>query len=223
MILSSFIIGISSSIDSLGIGITYGIKNTKISSLANIILFFISIFICTISMLFGNIIKEFLPGNLTNLLGGLLIIFLGFFMIKQSLKSNSNINIDTTISPINCEAETENEKIFSFFIKCFGITVQVIKNPNYSDFDNSKKIDSKEALFLGIALSLDSFGIVVGSAIAGIFNIFLPLFVSIFQIMFLKLGNVIGRKLSASHFFPDNAWSIISGILLIVIGCLKLF
>ena len=40
--LNSIILSIVSSIDSFGIGITYGIKNTKISLGANLILFFIS-------------------------------------------------------------------------------------------------------------------------------------------------------------------------------------
>ena len=42
MLISSFILAISSSIDSLGIGITYGIKNTKISLLGKVVLFVIS-------------------------------------------------------------------------------------------------------------------------------------------------------------------------------------
>ena len=221
MLLSSLIVGISSSIDSLGIGITYGIKKVRLSNLANVILFCISITISTISLLFGNFIAELLPDNIVTALGGLLIIFIGVFMTMQALKgkneSEKQPNNDLIDNP------PDEEKIYSFFIKCFGITVQVIKNPNYSDFDNSKKIDSREALFLGIALSLDSFGIVIGSAVAGICSIFLPIFVSLFQILFLKLGNYIGRKISSNNFFPDNSWSVISGILLIVIGVVKLF
>ena len=46
---NSILLAISSSIDSLGIGVTYGIKNTKISKLSKIILFVISdkIFNCS--------------------------------------------------------------------------------------------------------------------------------------------------------------------------------
>lgn len=221
MLLSSIVLGISSSIDSLGIGITYGIKNTKITKIANIILFFISIFVTNISMLFGNFIKELLPSNITKLLGGLLIIIIGIFMTIQALKTKEtkeDVNNDILRTDL-----IEEEKIYSLFIKYLGITIQVIKNPSYSDFDNSKKIDSKEAIFLGIALSLDNFGIVVGSAVAGICNVLLPLFISVFQVLFLKFGNYIGRKLSNTKLFPDNAWSIISGLLLIIMGVIKFF
>ena len=45
MFINSLILALSSSIDSLGIGITYGIKNTRISYMAKIVLFVISFFI----------------------------------------------------------------------------------------------------------------------------------------------------------------------------------
>ena len=67
--LNSLLLAISSSIDSLGIGITYGIKNTKISKLGKIILFIISLLITYISILFGNIIQYIFPNALTNFLG----------------------------------------------------------------------------------------------------------------------------------------------------------
>ena len=66
IMLNSLLLAISSSIDSLGIGITYGIKNTKISKLGKIILFIISLLITYISILFGNIIQYIFPNALTN-------------------------------------------------------------------------------------------------------------------------------------------------------------
>lgn len=221
MILNSFFLAISSSVDSLGIGITYGLKKTKISYVANIILFSISIIITTFSMWFGNCISNFLSSNITNVIGSLIIIFMGFFMTFQALKKN---NVD------NCNGENlsfneniNDEKIFCFFIKFLGITIQIIRNPTNSDFDQSKKIDCKEAFFLAIALSLDSFCIGIGSTIAGISSSLFPLLISTFQLLFLKFGYIIGRKLNNTKIFPDNTWSVLSGILLIIIGFVKFF
>lgn len=217
MLINSIILAISSSIDSLGIGITYGLKNTKISYIANVILFIISLLVTTFSMWFGNCIRNTFSYEITNLIGSLIIIFMGTFMTIQAFIKKEPSNLDTLNSP------TTDEKIYSFFIKYLGITIQIIKNPTYSDFDNSKKIDCKEALFLGIALSLDSFCIGIGSTIAGISNSLFPLFISIFQLLFLKFGSVIGKSLNNTKIFPDNTWSVLSGILLIIIGILKLF
>ena len=63
---NSILLAISSSIDSLGIGVTYGIKNTKISKLSKIILFVISLITTYISIFFGNIIQYILPNSFTN-------------------------------------------------------------------------------------------------------------------------------------------------------------
>lgn len=51
MLINSLLLAISSSIDSLGIGITYGIRNIKISFLGKLILFTISFLIAFLSIL----------------------------------------------------------------------------------------------------------------------------------------------------------------------------
>lgn len=218
MFLNSLLIGISSSIDSLGIGITYGIKKTKISNISNLILFFISFIVTTISMLFGNFIKNILPKSITNFLGSFLVILLGIFMLVQAFKKKNNVDKNDF-----AREYAGNIKFGQNFSKYIGTMKKVLKNANYSDFDNSKDIDSREAIFLGITLSLDSFCIMIGSAMIGIYNLFVPLIISIFQILFLKLGNTIGHKIAENSLFPDNTWSIISGMLLITIGIMKLF
>ena len=43
-----------------------------------------------------------------------------------------------------------------------------------------------------------------------------------FQLFFLSLGNYCGKKLYSFSKLPDNIWSTISGILLIMIGFYKM-
>ena len=57
---SSMFLAISSSIDALGIGITYGIKNTKISLGEKIILFIILFIVTYISIFLGDFIQTLL-------------------------------------------------------------------------------------------------------------------------------------------------------------------
>ena len=217
MLLNCLFLAISSSIDSLGIGITYGIKNTKITLFAKFILFLVAFTISTISIYFGNILKYFLPDFIIDYLGSFILIFMGFFMCFQALRNNKKdckINSDTNL--------TDTEKIYSFFIKCLGITIKIIKNPSSSDLDKSNTIDSKEALFLGLALSLDSFCIGIGFSMINTFSILFPLLISFFQLFFLNIGNYCGKKLYSLNKLPDNIWSTISGILLIIIGFCKI-
>ena len=218
MLLNCIILAISSSIDSLGIGITYGIKNTKISVGATSILFFISFIISIISIYFGNLLKYIFPDFLIHYLGSFLLILMGLFMCFQSVKVSKQEN---EIKDDKHLKIADTEKIYSFFIKCLGITIKIIKNPNSSDLDKSNVIDSKEALFLGLALSLDSFCIGIGFSMLNTFSIIFPLLTSCFQLFFLSLGNYCGKKLYSFSKLPDNIWSTISGMLLIIIGFCK--
>ena len=219
MLINSIILAISSSIDSLGIGITYGIKNTKISNKARIILFGISFLVTLISLYFGNIIKNIFNENITKFLGSSILIIMGVFILFQSLKKESIKNYKKDIVHL----KNETEKIYSFFIRFLGITIKIIKNPINSDLDNSKTIDAKEAFFLGLALSLDSFCIGIGGSIIGIDYKIFPFLIAIFQLSFLSIGNIFGRKLYKLSNLPDNIWSIMSGIILIFIGFTKFF
>ena len=208
-------LAISSSIESFGIGITYGIKNTKISNSAKLILFIISFIVSFFAVHFGDFLKDLLPDNIANYIGCYFLIFLGGFVCFQSFKKD-------TKNQVYDEVFSE-PKIYRFFIKFLGITIQIIKDPISSDLDKSNLIDGKEALFLGVALSLDSFAIGISSGILGIHSIIFPLIVSVFQLLFISLGNLIGSALNRFSKFPQSIWSIISGILLILIGIVKFF
>ena len=185
MLFSCLTLAISSSIDSLGIGITYGLKNTTLTNSAKFILFIMAFIISIFSIYFGNILK---------------IFFTDF----------KNLKIKDT------------EQIYSFFIKCLGITIKIIKNPNYSDLDKSNSIDYKEALFLSLALSLDSFCVGIGFSFMNSFSFLFPIFISCFQFVFLNTGFYIGKKINKFSNIPNNVWSIISGFLLLMIGFCKI-
>ena len=179
MLINSLILSLSSSIDSFGIGITYGIKNTKISYFAKFILFAISFGISVLSICFGSLIKNIFSDAITKLLANLILIGIGIFV-------------------------------------CF-------QDPSSSDLDCSNSIDSKEALILGFALSLDSFCIGTCGSVLGIHFLLFPLFISTFQFIFLSVGNRLGKKLYRFRYLSDRIWSVISGLLLILIGIFRFF
>ena len=214
MIINSFLLAISSSIDSLGIGITYGVKNTRISNQAKIILFILSFCISLTSIWFGDILKNIFSKTVTSFIGSFILIFIGFFVCFQGVKKSSK---STNSFDYN------EDKPYKSFINFLGITTNIIKNPIDSDLDKSNTIDSKEALFLGLALSLDCFSIGIGGGMLGISFSWFPIFISLFQLIFFSLGNLLGKRLSQCASLPSNVWSFISGLLIISIGFFKLF
>ena len=170
MLLNCILLALSVSIDSLGIGISYGIKHTKISKISNFTLFSISFLMTSFSIFIGNSISS------------LLLILLGIYGIYKNIS-----NITT----------------------------------NY-DFNNSNEIDKKEAIFLGLALSIDSFCVGLGSGIIGFNDLLLPIFVSVFQLFFINCSTNIANLLLSKFNISDNILSYISSFSLILLGTLKI-
>lgn len=212
MLISSILLAISTSIDSFGIGITYGVKNTKISLPAILILIIISIGITSLSLCFGNILLLLLPDFILYFLGSFLLILMGVFIIFQSI-----------YKPKKFKKKDSSKKTYHFFIESLGLTIQIIKDPISSDLDNSKNIDWKEALYLGIALSIDSFCIAISGTFLGINSFIFPIMVASFQIIFISFGKFVGKNFIKLLNISDNMCSILSGILLIFIGIAKFF
>lgn len=186
MFINSFFLAISSSIDSFGIGITYGIKNTKISKLSTFILILISLFTSFISVLLGGVLSNILPSNYINLFGGSFLFILGIFVIIKGFLDSNNIN------------------------------------NNYYDFNNSNLIDPKEAIFLGLALSVDSLGIGISSGLLNSGSFIFPILVTVFQFTFLNAGILFGKRIYFLCNISNFVWSCISGLLLILIGIIRL-
>ena len=103
------------------------------------------------------------------------------------------------------------------------IGIVILIDPIPFDFDRSYAIDSKEALILGITLSLDTLSVGICTSIDGYLSLYFPVFVAVFQIMLLFLGITIGNKIMKSFKIPDKIWNFISGFVLILFGILKLF
>lgn len=182
MLLSCILLALSVSIDSLGIGITYGIKNTRISKISNIILFAISFCSTCGSVFLGHYVAILFSPTFSTFLGSSFLIVLGVYNIYKIL----------------------NEPPIDY------------------DIDHSNDIDRKEAIFLGLALSIDSVCVGIGCGIIGINDLILPILVAIFQLIFLNCGNFVAKNIIAKINIPENILTIFSGIVLILVGILRI-
>ena len=182
MLLTYVLLAFSTSIDSIGIGATYGLRNIQITKKAKFILFTISFTISMLAVFIGHGIEKFLPNHLSNMIGSGILCFMGL-----------------------------------------GMLFQAIKDPETYDVDSSKQIDSKEAISLGIALSLDAFSVGIGTGMFESTFLLFPLLVSFFQIGFLSLGRKIALKIQKFKNIPHSLWNYIAASLLIIIGIARFF
>ena len=95
MILKYILLALSASIDALSLGITYGIKKTKMSKTGNVLIFTIVLICSTIAILVGHFLSLLISPTFSVLLGSSLLIMLGIYNIYKGVKkSNTFVNFD---------------------------------------------------------------------------------------------------------------------------------
>jgi putative sporulation protein YtaF len=224
MIFLIIILAISLNIDSFGAGISYGIRNIKIPAISKLALCFISILYSSVAILIGEWLVKILPIKYVNLFGVIILIGMGLWIILQNVFLDKSKNSqDTYVEYRNKQDRNSMKKIIDVYIKPLKLTIQITKDPTLSDTDNSKIIELKEAILLGSALSIDAIGASIGSCAAGFSSVLLPPTIGLCQLLFLSLGNVLGRKLMKFNSVNKKVCFVTSGLLLIFLGIIRLF
>ena len=75
------LLALSISIDSLGIGITYGLRNTKFTLLSKCILFITSLLIGLASIFIGRFIGSFISDFASHIISGVMLIIIGIVIL----------------------------------------------------------------------------------------------------------------------------------------------
>ena len=208
MFFAVVLMAFSLNIDALSVGISYGVRGIRISFFSKIIISVFSVVYSMLALLFGNWLIHILPDFVARFIGAGILVIIGTAIIFSAFFKST-------------PKQKKEGVLFHFIIKPLGVTVNVIKNPPSCDFDCSKKIEPYESLFLGLALSLDAIGVSLGSALGGLNFYFIPFFIGLFQLVFLSVGSLIGRKLNENTKINDKACAVISGCLLFVIAALR--
>ena len=213
--LSGILLAISLSMDALGIGISYGLRKINVSCLPKFIISFISFLFTALAIFIGNIIVLFLPDYIAKLIGVAMLIILGAYIIIQAFFKKQKDDI----------YKKKSEKIWSFNLKTIGFILKIICTPicHNDDVEKYSKIGIKESLYLGVALSIDSFGAGISSAVSGINNFFVPILVGLCQFIFLSFGIFAGKKLTSFKKIDSKIFLVLSGTLLIVLAFVRYF
>ena len=220
MLLSILILAVTLSIDALFAGFSYGLAGTKIPFSSKLIICAFSVFYAALALIAGHALAGVLPPLAGKIIGAGVLAALGVFMIIKSLLQKGN---DQKLAE---ESPEGPRTLFTVMIKSLGITVQILKNnPEAGDIDHSGVIDKKEALLLGFALSVDSLGAGIGSALSGLCAWYIPFVVGFCQLAFLSVGLLSGVLLRGR---PGGVFSrggmiteILPGILLICLSALR--
>lgn len=198
-LLSSFLFAVSANIDSFIVGMSYGIKKSGIDLLKSTIISLVTLSGTVIAILMGTEISRFLPAAVTIIIGCTLLIGLGMYYI-----------IKASVGYIRHKRKLSEMK-----------TSELADQANPISSSASSLLTVKEGLFLGLALSINNFGMGIGASMTGLKLIPTAIASLIVSVVFLYAGNVIG-KTKMPH-ISDHAADFISGLILVGLGIYELF
>lgn len=203
------LLALSMSMDALGIGISYGVRGIKVPLASRAVICLMSVAITGAAVFLGGAITSLLTPFAARLIGSLMLALLGGFIICQAFIKKKE------------KKEKRCGTLARVFIKPLGITVSIVRDPCVCDFNKTGSIDLAESVYLGVALSIDSFGVGVSSAVSGLNSMIIPFAAGLCQLCLLCMGDAVGAKLKKTQWGESKIWNIISGALLVCIAFVR--
>lgn len=192
----------SSSIDNLGVGLSYGIRNIRINLLSNLLIAVICFGFSMCGIYFGLWISEILPGMLPVVLGAFILVIIGLRIILLAVPRKNQ-------EPALAQPTGK------------GSYRGIFKDPTNADLDQSKSIGFLESIVLGIALSANALTNGVGAGLLGFSPLTISILAAVGSFVTVWAGVAFGAKLAhirIGKFTIGQFGTLISGILLMLVA-----
>ncbi|UPK45861.1 manganese efflux pump [Paenibacillus pabuli] len=257
--ISLLALALALSLDGFGVGITYGLRRTKIPLLSIVVISICSGLVIALSMQVGVLLSHVVSPDVASIVGAVILIGIGAWSLLQLIRKRGkeqqetdNGVSDRTVAaegsesgPILSGTQASHEAqskgrnqvlalelepsasggslermVFTLELRKLGVVIQILRSPSKADMDNSGSISVQEAMWLGIALSLDAFGAGLGAALLGFPTLWTALVIALFSGAFLSLGMKVGLRFAALRWM--KRLSVLPALLLMIMGIMKL-
>lgn len=205
--LAILLLAISCNMDNVGVGLAYGARGIGIPLASNLLIALITAAGTCICIVFGQQIFRVLPAEVGVILGAVLLIGMGVWVIRQEVGERGHREPE---APSSVPANEMAQKSW------LQRLILILQNPVLADRDSSGYIDLKESLLLSMALMLNNIPNGVGAGLLGLSTLLTTMMVGILSVVTFWLGIALGRTMGV--LWLGRHAGTISGLLLIVIG-----
>ena len=216
-ILTALLIALSSNLDNLGVGSSYGTRGINIPFATNLLIAVITGTGTLLSMVLGQQIFSWMSEAWATLLGGTILAAVGIWVIlqefKKELQALENEIIEETETPLSCSLPELNPS------SLWRRLLLILDHPFLADQDFSGHIDLREGALLGLALTLNN---LPNGVAAGMLK--LPVFATTLLVMALSIVMIwvgIGIGMQVSTRWLGKWAGVASGLILIGIGLIE--
>lgn len=210
-LLSLLLLAVSTSLDNLGTGVSYGLRNVCIPLSINLLIAIFNSSGTLLSMLFGKVVSGVLRPNAAGLLGDVMLIAIGIWIFIAGVRKKGP---EMPFAPGSPEETPALKKTF------FSMLSAVLNDPFVAGILCSGKVRIKEGAILAAALTLSNISTGIGAGLLAFNPILTTAAVFVCSILAVSLGMNIGRYSSAIMIkgIAEKA----SGLLLVFIGFYEL-
>ena len=229
-VLSLTLLALSVSLDGFGAGVAYGLRRIRIPASSVLIIAGCSALAVALGMSAGRILGGYLVPRAASAAGAAILIGIGCWSLYQCLRGSGRDDersAETAETPgeTGGAASANNlacVRLLRLEIRSLGLIVHIMRSPPAADADRSGVISPGEAVWLGAALSLDAFGAGIGAALIGLPAGITPLVVGAAGAACLVLGLRAGGR-ADGRLPAAKAMSVLPGLILMILGILRLF
>ena len=194
-IFSSILLAFSSSIDSLIIGIAYGVKQIRIKLIINLVISIIVTLTTFLAMCLGHLICDYIPTGICNYIGSNLLIIVGLYILWDYYKKKHKHTEENLVEFINSLDYDE-----------------IVELNKTADINGSGNIEISEAITLALSLSINNLAL----------SIFLTTILTfVFSIITMSIGLKLGSKYLSKIFGEYSP--LFSAIIIIAMGIFEFF
>ncbi len=205
-ILTIFLLAISCNLDNVGVGIAYGARGIGIPLASNVLIAVITAAGTGVCIVFGQQIFQVLPGEVGVILGAVLLIGMGVWIIRQEIGERGHA--DQEVQPAVPAQELAQQSWLRRLIL-------VLQHPVLADRDASGHIDLKESLLLSLALMLNNIPNGVGAGLLGLSTLLTTVMVGVLSILTFWVGIGLGRSVGI-RWLGRHAGTLAGGLLIVI-------
>jgi len=189
--LSAIAIAAVSNLDNLGVGTAFGMRGAGISALANVIIAAVTTAATAIALEFGRALSHLVAPWIGSVFGSAIIIAAGVWTVITSIRTMSRP--ERSLIAAGAPATTRFSR---------------------------NSISPREALLLGVALSMNNLGTGIGAGAVGVPGLATTLLAGTFSLLAVGSGSRLGRSVGRPVF--GRGAPLIAGLLLLAVGCATL-
>lgn len=216
--LSLLLVSLAISMDSVSVGLTYGLRNMRMPFLSLVVVSGCSFIVVYSVMMLGASLTYWLTPEVGKRIGAAVLIGMGLFTLWRLVSPRAAAEEDS-FRAVSVEKQAEAEWTVLSQFRVFGVMIQILRDPARADTDRSGHIMGWEAVMLGLALSLDAFGAGISLTFLGYSPLVVALCIAVMSALLLQIGLTLGRRAGQSKWISRLTW--LPPILLICIGVAK--